>query len=362
MSGRHRAVVDTGGSETSVRRSVTVEVDRERAFAVFTDGLDTWWMRSHHIGSADMDVAILEPRQGGRWYERGIDGSECDWGYVISWEPPGRIVLAWQINGEWKYDPSLVTEVEVTFTEESEARTRVDLEHRHLDRLGDAASPIRAVFESDNGWAGLLRRYADQAHHGHRGHGGPDAVDMIDLFDRATAWTAARVAGAKDQLDAATPCDEWNARRLIDHLLAGQQMFASGPSGGTVAPPDGPPPELVGDDPAAQYETARRATIDAYAQPGVLAGTITGRSGAVPAAQVLGLAFCDQLIHGWDLARATGQDATMPADLVAVAWQLLDGRILDDARGPGRLFKAAVPAPEVASDQDKLIAYCGRTL
>lgn len=189
---------------------------------------------------------------------------------------------------------------------------------------------------------------------------GGDDMDMIDLFDRATAWTASKVADAEGRLDAATPCDEWNARRLIDHLLAGQQIFASGPDGGTVAPPSGPPPQLVDEAPTVQYEQARQATLSAYAQPGVLEGTVKGRAGDVPAAMVLGIAFCDQLIHGWDLAVATGQDTTMPPDLAAVAWQLLDGRIADADRGPGKNFKAAVPVPEGAGDQDQLLAYCGR--
>lgn len=153
-----------GTKETSVQRSIDVDVDRERAFTVFTDGIDTWWMRSHHIGAVDMDAAIVEPRVGGRWYERGVDATECDWGHVITWDPPSRIVLAWQINENWQYDPQLITEVEVTFTEVGPARTRVDLEHRHLERLGDAASMIRGVFESENGWAGLLRLYSEQAH------------------------------------------------------------------------------------------------------------------------------------------------------------------------------------------------------
>jgi uncharacterized protein (TIGR03086 family) len=185
-------------------------------------------------------------------------------------------------------------------------------------------------------------------------------VDMIDLYDRATAWTATKVAGAQGQLDAATPCGEWTVRRLIDHLLAGQAMFAAGPAGGTVAPPEGPPPALVGGDPAAQYEEARKATVHAYAQPGVLEGTVKGGQADVPAAMILGIAFCDQLIHGWDLATATGQDATMPADLAAVAWQLLDGRIDDAGRGPGKNFAAALPAPADGSDQEQLLAYCGR--
>jgi uncharacterized protein (TIGR03086 family) len=185
-------------------------------------------------------------------------------------------------------------------------------------------------------------------------------MDMIDLLDQASAWTATKVVGAQHQLDAPTPCDEWSVRRLIDHLLATQQMFTAGASGGTIAPPTGPPPELVGDDPTAQYEQARKATIHAYAQPGILSGTVKGSGGEIPAMQVVGIALCDQLIHGWDLARATGQDDTMPAELVAVAWQLLDGQIPDEARGPGKNFKAAVTVPEAATDQDRLLAYCGR--
>jgi uncharacterized protein YndB with AHSA1/START domain len=153
----------TGLPGTSVHKSVSVEVGRERAFAVFTEGFDGWWIRSHHLGEAELEVAVLEPRKGGRWYERCVDGSECDWGYVIAWEPPERLVLAWQINGRWEHDPSLVTEVEVTFTEESPSRTRVDLHHRNLDRMGEAAASARAAFESDGGWPGLLRAFAAYA-------------------------------------------------------------------------------------------------------------------------------------------------------------------------------------------------------
>lgn len=187
------------------------------------------------------------------------------------------------------------------------------------------------------------------------------AMNLIEMFDRATAWTADKVAGASSQLDTQTPCSEWTVRRLIDHLLAGQAMFAAGPAGGTIAPPEGPPPELVSDDPASQYHQARKATIDAYAPPGVMEGTVKGSGGDVPAVVVLGIAFCDQLVHGWDLARATGQDATMPADLAALGRQLLDGRIAEESRGPGKNFGPALTVADDASDQDKLLAYCGRT-
>ncbi len=185
-------------------------------------------------------------------------------------------------------------------------------------------------------------------------------MDPLDLFERGTAWTASKVAGAADRLDAATPCDEWTVRRLIDHMLAAQQMFAAAPSGAVVGPPSGAPPELVGDDPSGQYEDARKATAHAFAQPGVLDSTLNGVSGDVPAMQILGIAFCDQLIHGWDLAKATGQDATMPPDLASAAFMLLNGRLPDEARGPGKNFGPAVAVADDASDQDKLIGYCGR--
>jgi len=183
-------------------------------------------------------------------------------------------------------------------------------------------------------------------------------MDVLDLFERGTAWTSTKVAGAANHLDAPTPCAEWNVKRLLDHLLFIQEMLAAGPSGGTVAPPSGPPPELVGGDPAGEYEDARKKTIDAYSEPGVIDGMLN--DGQRPAAVMLSIAFCDQLVHGWDVATATGQDTTMPADLASAAWQFLDGRIPDAQREPGKNFGAAIAVPDDANDQDKLIAYCGR--
>lgn len=185
-------------------------------------------------------------------------------------------------------------------------------------------------------------------------------LDLIDLFDRTTGWTASRIATVDGQRQAATPCTEWDVGQLLDHLLDGQALFAAGAAGATVGPPSGDPPRLAGNDPLAQYEAARKATIASYSQPGVLAGTVNTPFGPMPAAQFLGIAVCDQLIHGWDLARGTNQDSTMPADLAAVAWQLLGGRISDASRGPGKNFKAAIAVPEDASFQDKLLGYTGR--
>lgn len=145
----------------SIRRQIFVQAPQERAFRVFTQRLDTWWPREHHIGKAALKEAVLEPRAGGRWYEIGEDGSECDWGKVLVWEPPHRLVLAWQITSQWQFDAAFFTEVEVRFTAEGSAQTRVDLEHRQLERYADAAGVIKQ--QMDEGWAGTLARYTQVA-------------------------------------------------------------------------------------------------------------------------------------------------------------------------------------------------------
>lgn len=105
----------------------------------------------------------LEPHVGGRWYEIGADGRECPWGRVLLWEPPARVVLAWQITADWGYDPDLETEVEVRFSPRPEGGTLVELEHRKLERYGDRAEGVRASLDSEGGWQGLLGLFAAEA-------------------------------------------------------------------------------------------------------------------------------------------------------------------------------------------------------
>lgn len=146
-----------------VRHVIVVDAPREHAFEVFTRGLDSWWFRDHHIGKEPMREAVMEPREGGRVYERGIHGAECDWGRVLAWEPPSRLVVAWQIGGDWQFDPepAHASEYEVRFIAETSTRTRVEFEHRHFERHGEAGRKIRDSVE--NGWAKLLATYADTA-------------------------------------------------------------------------------------------------------------------------------------------------------------------------------------------------------
>jgi uncharacterized protein YndB with AHSA1/START domain len=144
----------------AVRRQVTVQAAQARAFEVFTAGIGRWWPGTHKIGASPLKSAVLEPRLGGRWYEIGEDGSECDWGEVLAWEPPERLLLAWRIGGTFRFDPKLQTEVEVRFIAESAGVTRVELEHRHLERMGEQG---RAAVSGEGGWNGLLKIYAHAA-------------------------------------------------------------------------------------------------------------------------------------------------------------------------------------------------------
>ncbi|HZU51755.1 MAG TPA: SRPBCC family protein, partial [Sphingomicrobium sp.] len=112
-----------------VRKSVFVAASPDQAFDVFANHIGRWWPKSHKISHADLERPVIEPRAGGRWYERAVDGTECEVGKVLAYAPPHRLLLAWQLRSDWTFDPELITEVEVTFTPEGKG-TRVDLEHR----------------------------------------------------------------------------------------------------------------------------------------------------------------------------------------------------------------------------------------
>jgi uncharacterized protein YndB with AHSA1/START domain len=155
--------------ELVVRKAITVDADQQRAFDVFTARHGAWWPATYHISAAEYETAVIEPFTGGRWFERGVDGRECDWGRVLVWEPPHRLVLAWQITPDWQFDPDLVTEIEVRLDPIGGNRTRVDLEHRYLERFGERAAEMRAIFDSGGvagapqGWAGILNEFAAAA-------------------------------------------------------------------------------------------------------------------------------------------------------------------------------------------------------
>jgi hypothetical protein len=138
----------------SIKKELLVEASQETCFKVFTEKMDAWWPRTHHIGDCPMVESILEPGVNGRWYARHEDGSETNVGYILEWDPYAQLILAWQVNGEFKFDPGLVTEVEVNFIPEGPKHTRVKLEHKNLDRMSG-----KHLEGMDEGWGYIMNLY-----------------------------------------------------------------------------------------------------------------------------------------------------------------------------------------------------------
>ena len=170
---------------------------------------------------------------------------------------------------------------------------------------------------------------------------------LLDLYGRASAWTTEKVSATAD-LEAPTPCDEWSTRDLLNHMLDTQRYFVGAARGESATPPGPTPPDLLSDDPAADFEKGRSDLLDVFGQDGVIEKT----------GPALGIAFADQLLHGWDLARATGQDATMPDGLAEAAYDAIHGKFTEEQRKG--VFKPEVSVGDDATPQQRLLAYTGR--
>ncbi len=151
-------------SPAPIRRSLRIKASQKKAFDTFVASMGNWWLKSHSLLKSPQADVVIEPRAGGRWYEIGEDGSEQDWGKVIAWDAPDRIVLAWQLTADFSYDPDFETIVEVRFTADGD-HTIVDFEHRDLDRFGANAEAVRGDYDTgmDGGWRALLDGYQEAA-------------------------------------------------------------------------------------------------------------------------------------------------------------------------------------------------------
>jgi uncharacterized protein YndB with AHSA1/START domain len=150
-------------ADTTVRNTVVVDAPIERAFTVFTEGIGTWFPSAYNLLEVDIAERVFEPRVGGHIYDRGTDGSECHWARVLAYEPPDRVVFSWDINPQWQVEsnPDKTSEVEVRFSAETPERTRVELEHRNLDRHGDGWEGLSAAVADEGGWPGCMRAYVE---------------------------------------------------------------------------------------------------------------------------------------------------------------------------------------------------------
>jgi uncharacterized protein YndB with AHSA1/START domain len=153
----------TQAEQTSIRTEVVVEAPIERAFRVFTERFDQIKPREHNMLEVDIEESVFEPWAGGRVYDRGVDGSVCQWARVLAYEPPEHIVFSWDISPQWQIetDPQNTSEVDVRFIADDDNRTRVELEHRHLDRHGPGWEGTREGVRGDQGWPLYLQRFAD---------------------------------------------------------------------------------------------------------------------------------------------------------------------------------------------------------
>jgi uncharacterized protein YndB with AHSA1/START domain len=144
----------------AVRTEVTVAAAPDKAFRVFTEGFNRWWPRSHHIAEGELEEAIIEPFVGGRWYERTTEGSGCDWGQVLAWDPPNGLALSWAINGEWELDPKHASRIEVTFTPTADGGTTVVVEHSEFAGH-KAAEALHGAVGAEGGWPTILQGYIE---------------------------------------------------------------------------------------------------------------------------------------------------------------------------------------------------------
>jgi uncharacterized protein YndB with AHSA1/START domain len=153
----------TPAQDTSVRSEIVVNAPIERAFAVFTQKFDQIKPREHNMLGVDIAESVLEGHVGGRVYDRGVDGTECQWGRVLAFEPPDRIVFSWDISPYWQIEADLdkASEVEVRFIAETDTRTRVEFEHRNLDRHGEGWQGLAEGVRGDQGWPLYLARFGD---------------------------------------------------------------------------------------------------------------------------------------------------------------------------------------------------------
>src|SRR5581483_10797356 len=148
---------------TSVRHSVVVEAPVDKAFAVFTEQFGRFKPPEHNMLGVEIAETVFEPRVGGSLYDRGVDGSECRWARVLAYEPPHRVLLSWDLSPQWQpeTDPDRASEWEVRVVAEAPDRTRVEIDHRHIERHGDGWEGVADCVAGDQGWPLYLRRYAE---------------------------------------------------------------------------------------------------------------------------------------------------------------------------------------------------------
>ncbi|WP_020498423.1 TIGR03086 family metal-binding protein [Sciscionella marina] len=334
----------------AVHRSVPVRVplSRRRAFDLFTARMTEFWPRGQHIAALPFQEIVVEPRPDGRWFERDAAGNEAEWGRVIDWAPPGRLLLGWQRDADWAPSPELETEVELRFTEQDANHTLVELTHRHLERLGDQAERIRALFGQPDAWEGVLGAFAESPILG-------QYLNSIEYFGRILR----KIPG--DAWENATPCTEWTVRDIVGHTIWGAHRLL-GFIGVEPAPdprfsPKGEPAgRLAGEDPIASWQGVHEQCRAAL-EP-VMLTTAVEHPAVATVGSFIRLLITDITAHSWDIGRAIKTDVRFPEGLLRASedWARKNTATL---AGSG-FFAAALTPPKGADAQTRLLAQLGR--
>lgn len=160
-------MADTAELNLRVLKTIRVKAPVARAFSVFVEQMETWWPPTHHIGTTPFEAIFVEPRVGGRWYERNAKGEQCDWGMVLAWDPPHRVRFSWHVGPghnqpDWVFDPDMskASEVEIRFRAEGPDATLVELEHSKIERHGEGAVQLREMFDGPGAWITILEKFA----------------------------------------------------------------------------------------------------------------------------------------------------------------------------------------------------------
>ncbi len=151
--------------EAVVRKSIRVQVPIEQAFSVFVEQMEIWWPAEHHIGEKPFASIIVEPRVGGRWYERDAEGRDCEWGTVRAWDPPRLVTFSWHLGPDWKYSADLAkaSDVAIRFMSDGSSGTLIELEHSGIERHGDGYEQLRVALDGPNAWTQTLAEFAKAA-------------------------------------------------------------------------------------------------------------------------------------------------------------------------------------------------------
>jgi uncharacterized protein (TIGR03086 family) len=187
-------------------------------------------------------------------------------------------------------------------------------------------------------------------------------MEALPGYEQTLVWAGQRIAGVRpEDLDLASPCRDWNVRALVAHIVAGIWYFKALATDEPVADLMRGLSDLVGDDPFASYDRAGRSALEVWRAPGALDRSYVLPLGERPGREALAIHQADLLVHGWDVAEATHQDSTMDPELAAFSLETLSGFIQPAMRGPGRAYAPAVAAGAGADDEERLLAFVGRT-